>query len=89
LSGGQGVIVPAANQRNLVLSPEVVEAVESGLFAVYAVESVDHALEILTGMSAGTIDREGKYPADSLNAKAIQRLKEISDLALDDDKEEV
>jgi hypothetical protein len=49
---------------------------------------VDQALELLTGQAVGTIDKEGKYPADSLNGRAISRLKEISDLALDEDKEE-
>lgn len=88
LDGRQGVVVPAANQRNLVLDKAVIEAVQDGLFVIYAVATVDQALEILTGQVAGTIDKEGNYPADSLNAKAIARLKEISDLALDEDKED-
>jgi len=46
-------------------------------------------LELLTGGSAGVLDSEGLYPEDSINFKAISRLKEISDMAGDeDDKEE-
>ncbi|MEY3787614.1 MAG: hypothetical protein RLZ75_1821, partial [Pseudomonadota bacterium] len=38
---------------------------------------------------AGTADSEGFYPENSINFKAISRLKEISDMATDeDDKEE-
>ena len=42
-------IIPAANKRNLMLKHEVIDAVAQGLFAVYAVSSVDGTLELLTG----------------------------------------
>jgi predicted ATP-dependent protease len=71
-----------------MLKQEVIDAVAQGLFSIYAVETVDQTLELLTGNSAGTIDKDGNYPEDSINFKAISRLKEISDLTLDDDKEE-
>jgi hypothetical protein len=58
-----------------------------GLFAVYAVSSVDETLELLTGQSADVLDGEDLYPEESINFKAISRLKEISDMA-GDDKEE-
>ncbi|HBA66335.1 MAG TPA: hypothetical protein DCZ48_09220, partial [Methylococcaceae bacterium] len=62
--------------------------VEAGQFAVYAVSTVDEALELLTGQEAGAMDSEGNYPEDSINFKAISRLKEISDMAHEEDKEE-
>jgi len=72
-----------------MLKQEVIDAVAKGLFAVYAVSSVDETLELLTGESAGVLDGEGLYPEESINFKAISRLKEISDMAGDeDDKEE-
>lgn len=83
-----GVIIPAANRRNLMLKNAVIEAVKAGNFVIYAVENVNQTLELLTGKIAGTIDKEGHFPADSINYKAISRLKEISDLALEEDKED-
>jgi len=71
-----------------MLKQEVIDAVAKGLFAVYAVVSVDETLELLTGQPAGEADKEGFYPENTLNFKAISRLKEISDMASDEDKEE-
>ncbi|WP_394754383.1 Lon protease family protein [Crenothrix sp.] len=88
LNGQHAVIIPAANKRNLMLKQEVIDAVAQGLFAVYAVTSVDETLELLTGYLAGTLDSDGLYPANSINFNAIVRLKEISELTTDDDKEE-
>lgn len=87
LNGEHGVIIPAANKRNLMLKQEVIDAVVQNLFSVYVVETVDETLELLTGQIVGTLDKEGNYPEDSINFKAISRLKEISDLASDEDKE--
>lgn len=87
LAGDHAVIIPVANKRNLMLKKEVIDAVEKGLFSIYAVASVNETLELLTGQLAGTVDHDGNYPENSINAKAISRLKEISDMAnADDDK---
>jgi len=87
LTGEQGCIIPQANVRNLMLKQEIIDAVESQNFAIYAVANVDQALEILTGESVGTKNNNGEYPEDSLNFKAISRLKEISDLGHDKDED--
>lgn len=52
LTGNQGVVVPRSNLINLTLSGEVLEAVRDGRFHVYAVETVDEAIELLTGKRA-------------------------------------
>ena len=88
LKGEHAAIIPAANKRNLMLKQEVIDAVEEGLFAIYAVRSVNETLELLTGQYAGEVDNDGLYPENSINFKAISRLKEISDMTSDDDKEE-
>ena len=88
LSGDHAVIIPAVNKRNLMLKQDVIDAVAQGLFAIYAVATVDETLALLTGKTVGSLDHEGNYPEHSINFKAISRLKEISDLAADDDKEE-
>ncbi len=52
LKGVEGVIVPQRNYDNLLLSDEVLESIEKGLFHIYLVDHVDDAIEILTGMRA-------------------------------------
>jgi ATP-dependent Lon protease len=74
LTGKQGVMIPAANVRNLVLRADVVQAMAEGRFHIYPVSSIDAGLEILTGMAAGAIGEEG-----SVNDAVSRRL---SDLAL-------
>jgi predicted ATP-dependent protease len=66
LTGAQGVIIPRANVANLMLHTEVVAAVRGSRFHVWAVETVDQGIEILTGMPAGEADAEGDYPAGTL-----------------------
>ncbi|WP_392565576.1 Lon protease family protein [Utexia brackfieldae] len=51
LTGQQGVIIPAANQRNLSLNDEVVEAIKNNLFTIWTVEHVSEALLLLTGIA--------------------------------------
>ncbi|MCQ8179731.1 AAA family ATPase [Methylomonas sp. SURF-1] len=87
LTGRQAAIIPASNKRNLMLKREVIDAVEQGLFAIYAISSVDEALSLLTGQEAGAMNAEGQYPEGSVNFKAVARLKEISEMTSDDDKE--
>ena len=86
--GQHAAIIPAANKRNLMLKQEVIDAVAAGLFSVYAVSSVDETLGLLTGQPAGAVDSDGFYPENSINFKAISRLKEISDMATDEDGKE-
>lgn len=53
LTGSQGVILPKANLPNLTLRAEVLEAIRAGQFHIYAVETVEEALELLTGARRG------------------------------------
>ena len=70
-----------------MLKQEVIDAVAQGLFAIYSVSNVDEALTLLMGREAGAANADGQYPEDSINFKAVARLKEISDMSADDDKE--
>jgi lon-related putative ATP-dependent protease len=67
LTGDQGVIIPATNVRHLMLRKDVRQAVEAGTFAVYAVDSVDDGIELLTGLPAGRRDEQGQFPEGSVN----------------------
>ncbi|MBS97914.1 MAG: ATP-dependent protease [Oceanospirillaceae bacterium] len=78
LNGKQGVIIPKANVRNLMLKREVVEAVEAGRFRVYAVATVDECLEILTGKPAGRVKADGQFTQRSIGAQVVKRLREIA-----------
>ncbi len=74
LSGDQGVLIPAANVKHLMLREDVIEAVDSGKFHVYPVDHVDRCLELLTGLPSGKRDADGQFPEDSLNHKICARL---------------
>ncbi len=74
LTGTQGVALPAANVRNLMLDDEVVAAVREGRFHVWAVRSIDEGIELLTGHPAGERDADGLYPADSVHGLVQERL---------------
>jgi len=80
LTGSQGVIIPASNQVNLMLSNEVVEAVGNGRFAVYTVKSVDEAMGLLTGEDIGTNLPDGEFPVGSINHKIINQLRNFAKL---------
>ncbi|MBI4525673.1 MAG: AAA family ATPase [Deltaproteobacteria bacterium] len=73
LTGDQGVIIPAANIRNLILKPEVLQAVSEGKFNVYPVRHIDEGVEILTGIRAGEIGEEG-----TVNEAVTRRLRELA-----------
>ncbi|MFX1475041.1 MAG: Lon protease family protein [Promethearchaeota archaeon] len=72
LTGDQGVLIPKANIQNLMLKEEVVKAVEAGKFHLYAVETIDEGIELLTGK-----------PASEINKLADKRLKEMADVMRD------
>ncbi|MBD3421058.1 MAG: AAA family ATPase [Chitinivibrionales bacterium] len=61
LSGSQGVCIPASNTRNLVLRPDVIEAVRKGDFYVWSAETVDQATELFTNTAAGSIREENSF----------------------------
>lgn len=83
LTGEQGVVIPKANLKNLMLHPEVVAAVREGKFAVYAVETMDQALELFTGLPAGERGADGAFPEGSVNYLAEQQLERMRQAAKD------
>ncbi len=78
-TGQQGVVMPARNRQNLMLRDDVVESVRRGEFHVYAVDTIDEAIELLTGASAGERQPDGSYPEGSVNARVHARLHEMVD----------
>lgn len=80
LTGEQGVLIPAANVKHLMLREDVVNACAEGRFAIYPVSHVDEAIELLTGLPAGTADAVGRVPEGSLNFRVAAQLAELSAL---------
>jgi Lon-like ATP-dependent protease len=79
LTGRQGVIIPAPNVPNLMLNDEVVDAVRTGSFHVWAVKSADEGISLLTGRPAGTRAADGSYPPESVHGLAAARLADYAE----------
>ncbi|MGB2601136.1 MAG: ATP-binding protein, partial [Candidatus Omnitrophota bacterium] len=79
LAGEQGVMIPDANVKHLMLKAEVIDAVKKGKFHIWAVSTVNEGIEILTGKKAGEKDKKGTYPKGTINHLVDKKLKEYSD----------
>jgi predicted ATP-dependent protease len=74
LTGRQGVVIPAQNVKDLMLSDEVVDAVKKNNFHIYAVKKVEEAIEILTGVRAGTKLKNGKFEPNTVFGEVEKEL---------------
>jgi len=83
LTGDQGVIMPAANAKDLMLNKEIVAAARAGKWHVHAIRTVDEGLALLTGLPAGRRRASGRWPADSVNGRVDARLLEMALTLLD------
>ena len=83
LTGQQGVLIPNANVKHLMLSKRVVDAVDEGKFNVYAIDTVEQGIELLTGLPAGEMDNDGNYPEGSVNHRVVSRLAELAEAKRD------
>lgn len=81
LTGEQGVLIPVANVRNLMLRADVVHAAREGRFHIYAVSHIDEGIELLTGIPAGVRDNDGQFSADSINGRVERRLTAFAEAA--------
>jgi lon-related putative ATP-dependent protease len=78
LTGDQGVIIPAANVRDLMLRQDVVEAVKAQRFHIWAVRTIDEGLELLTGVPAGERQADGGYAPDTVHGAVQKRLRQLA-----------
>ncbi len=67
LTGDQGVIIPRTNVTSLMLREDILQAVDEGKFHIYAIDTVDDGIEILTGIPAGKPNAKGEYPRGTVN----------------------
>lgn len=78
LTGSQGVLIPAANVKHLMLREDVVQAAEAGQFFIYPISTIDEGIELLTGVPAGSADENGQFPDGSVNAAVAAQLETFS-----------
>ncbi|WP_419787852.1 Lon protease family protein [Pseudodesulfovibrio sp.] len=88
LNGKQGVMIPYANVKDLMLRDEVVDAVRKKQFHIWAVKTIDEGIEILTGVKAGACRKDGTYPVNSINGLADAKLRSLADKLIAFGKEE-
>jgi predicted ATP-dependent protease len=74
LTGRQGVVMPVQNVHNLVLRPQVIEAIGKGQFHLYPIRTIDEGLEVLTGVKAGSVREEG-----TIHYLTSQRLRQLAE----------
>jgi lon-related putative ATP-dependent protease len=79
LTGRQGVMIPASNVEDLMLKPEVVEAVRAKKFHIWAVKTIDQGIELLTGVKAGERAKDGTYPKTSVYGRVDGKLRELAE----------
>lgn len=77
LTGNQGVMIPHANIDDLMLKQEIVDAVTTKKFHIFAVKTIDEGIELLTGVKAGRMKKTG-YEKNSINYRVAQRLSEYA-----------
>jgi lon-related putative ATP-dependent protease len=78
LTGEQGVLIPARNVDNLMLKDEVVDAVKENRFHIYAVNTIEEGIELLSGVPSGEIGKDGKYTRNSIFYLADKKLQEFN-----------
>jgi ATP-dependent Lon protease len=91
LTGTQGVMIPAQNVQNLMLRPDVVDAVKEGKFRILAIETIDEGIEILTGIPAGSRRAEGTFEEGTVHFlvdRELARLAKVAKDAAAEDKDE-
>ena len=84
LDGSHGVMIPIQNVDNLQLSDEVVEAVKNKQFHIYAVSTIEEGIEVLTGVPAGKKDKNGHFPAGTVNYLVYEKLKKYAKISKQD-----
>jgi predicted ATP-dependent protease len=78
LTGTQGVLIPKRNLNNIILNQNVQNDIKAGLFHLYAVNTIDEALEVFMGRPAGKADEDGNFPPDSINGIVSRELKRMA-----------
>ena len=81
LTGEQGVVIPKLNKKDLMLRQDVVKDIEAGKFHIYAIETIDEGIEILTGKKAGKqlADGEPRIMGVMIESNLVEGNQKLSD----------
>jgi len=82
LIGEQGVMIPSQNIKNLMLKEEVINAVKNGQFHIYAINTIEEGIEILTDKKAGSLGENGEYPENTINNLIMKKLRKMVDVEI-------
>lgn len=74
LTGSQGVVIPIQNVTDLMLNDEIVDAVKTKKFHIYAIERVEEAVELMMGVPAGKVRSDGRFPEGTVFGKVQHNL---------------
>lgn len=74
LTGQQGVVIPMANVKQLMLRDDIIEAVKFGSFHIYGVHTLSEALTLMTGLPIDTLNKKNRYRKETLFGKVLSRL---------------
>nr|WP_227697734.1 ATP-binding protein [Psychrobacter cibarius] len=74
LTGQQGVVIPMANVKQLMLRDDIIAAVKANEFHIYGVYTLSEALTLMTGLPIDTLNKKGRYRKDTLFGKVLSRL---------------
>ena len=74
LTGQQGVVIPMANVKQLMLRDDIIAAVKAGEFHIYGVHTLSEALTLMTGLPIDTVNKKGRYRKETLFGKVLSRL---------------
>ena len=83
LDGSHGVMIPVQNVDNLQLSDEIIEAVKEKKFHIYSISTIEEGIEVLTGVPAGRKDKDGHFPAGTVNYLVYEKLKKYAKVSQD------
>jgi len=87
LNGEQGIMIPSSNIQNLMLKDDVIEAVQENKFKIWAIDTIDDGIEVLTGVKAGSIEEEGTIHC-LINNTLDEFSETMKEFIEDDEKEE-
>lgn len=74
LTGQQGVVIPMANVKQLMLRDDIIAAVQAEQFHIYGVQTLSEALTLMTGLPVDTMNKKGHYRKDTLFGRVLSRL---------------
>lgn len=87
LNGEQGIMIPSSNIQNLMLKEDVVEAVRENKFKIWAIDTIDDGMEVLTGLHSGSIEEEGSIKW-LINKTLMEYSETLKEFTLEEDEEE-